>query len=452
MCVLQGDGLRVSEAPLIGEPIPIDTLAHASLFERPTLIARASISTATAVGAVVVSVPVTPFFSPLPLGDISDSMASFSLSVPGYVGLPYAQWRGDLRYHIEVIAATMHQGSLQVAWYPLGTSLSANPTNTLNNVIFDIADSPERVFEIGYARHVPYCSSALYAPSMPIVPAGATNGTFVVKLLTPLQTQDSSNTVTVLIWLSASPNLEFAQLRSVVPVPTFGGVQPCDLCTQVTLQMSAKDALGAEGAERVVRHSLNGSSGFYPTDAVNFPGQSVRSLRAILQKPQWSTRPLQSGGLISPVERNLWRPVTITRPQGFSFESYYLALYADAAYSLRLQFLAKNDGVIAVSVDGGLGNYDPGRWPIAGTAQRVGPYGGASAAIPYSFPAKFLPTRPTSWSADGNIGVLTQQLDGTALPFVMYRSCGPDLSVGPFIGVPTITFNPSVPVTSLFPS
>lgn len=440
--VLRGDGKRELPPVGIGEPVPHDTLAFASLFERPTLIARATITTATAVGVPFLTIPVTPFYVSNIPGSVADSTAVFDLSLPGYIGLPFQYWRGDLRYHIEVIAATIHEGAIQVAWYPYQTSLGTNPTNVLNNVVFDLSDSPERVFEVGYARHIPYCTSALYPASIAIPPVASTNGTLALRLLTPLQTQDAGNTVVVLVWLSASPNLEFAVPRSEITVPESDGVVVADLCTQVTLQMSGKDALGAEGPQKVIHHSLNGSSGFYPTDTVNFPGLSVRSVRAMLQKPQWSVRPSYPSSTIEPVDWNLWRPQYNDRPQGFSYESYYLSLFSGAAYSLRLQVMTPEDAVVSVGVDGSLPMTYAERWPICGPAQRVGPNGGASFMLPYAYPAKFLPTRKVAWTPAGFYPMGLTNLAGAPVKSVQYRSCGDDLEVGPFLGVPTVTFNP----------
>lgn len=257
-----------------------------------------------------------------------------------------------------------------------------------------------------------------------------------------MQTQDASNTVVVLIWLSASPNLEFALPRTDLSVPGSDGVVTADLCTQVTLQMSGKDALGAEGPQKVIHHSLNGSSGFYPTDTVNFPGQSVRSVRAMLQKPQWSVRPSETASILEPIDTTLWSPQSDDRPQGFSYESYYLSLFSGAAYSLRLQVMTPEDAIVNVGVDGGAPITYPTRWPICGPAQRVGPNGGASFMLPYSYPAKFIPTRRVPWTPSGYYPMGLTNLAGGPVQSVRYRSCGDDLEVGPFLGVPTVTFNP----------
>lgn len=263
-------GIQIGGGPeLVGQDGE-DVASFPSLFKR--WVALASISWNTQSNDTrLYHCDVTP--------SLVSSLDGASLCTGGFIGLPFANWRGDMEYCVEVVCSPLHRGTIQAAWVPFGTAWSTgDPTNTALNHVWDIEPGKRKIIRVPYARAEPYMANLPYSMATAVIPSGAANGTFFLRVVNPLQTQVSGQSVTVLVWYRCAENMDFRVPREsinnlLLAVPA---VSPM---TDVRLQgLGDADVVD----EEVV---VFGSSGDYAPDMVNFPGTGVRSVRALMQKP-----------------------------------------------------------------------------------------------------------------------------------------------------------------------
>lgn len=421
---LVGDGLIAPDSTLLGVGAEEDLLSFPSLFARPTLVGIHSIGVTTPVGFEFYRIPVMPGYH---LTSTPYDATTYCLSTPGFVGLPFANWRGDMVYHIQIVGATVHSGQVQFYWAPDDTAFAGNVTNVLNNIIIDVTDTSEHVFRVGYASLSPYLPNEYWRAGMTVPPLGGNNGFLKARLLTPLQTQDSTNFVYILTWMSGGENLDFRVMRDNVNFPTSSTVVvPMSIQGQLRLQMRRKEALGAEPSTQAISHHINGDTGSYPVDAINYPGSGVRSARAMAQKP---CRLLLAGTLnvLPMVDHSAFDGSS----SGWTWLSYYTSLFIGAAYSSHYQVVPGSDSLVTVSV--ATSTTDD---PRSGAAQIVPKTGSASYVLPYASHLRFMPTRPVGWDPKGWNRIQVQSLNAEAVAPSVWRSAGKDLRVGVFTGVP----------------
>jgi hypothetical protein len=168
-----------------------DCLSTADLFNRWTHVKTFTWSYSTPQDSLVVSVPITPMYA------TGGTDAKFQFMTAGYFGLPFKYWRGDMEYLVVLPVSKLHRGSLQAVWLPFkDTSISASLTNTTLNQVWDVSAGGEKAFSIGYARDIPFAECRIMADGLSIVNYNYTNGTFALRVVNPLQSQNNESFVT----------------------------------------------------------------------------------------------------------------------------------------------------------------------------------------------------------------------------------------------------------------
>jgi len=99
-----------------------DPMSFASLFERWSIIETLDISPSTALGKFG-EIPVTPFYAKATLG-------TRYFTTAGFVGLPFAYWRGGMEYMIYIPSSTNIEGQIQILWDPSELSTEGVPYTT----------------------------------------------------------------------------------------------------------------------------------------------------------------------------------------------------------------------------------------------------------------------------------------------------------------------------------
>lgn len=433
------------EALVSSDPVtcwmPDDThLEFASLFRRPTYIAGFTVTPATVVDTNLMVIPVTPFV----VDPSATPSTGVSLTVPGYIGLPFARWRGTLNFHIQVYSSTIHSGRIAAFWSPNGdVTPSASDYTSLANHVWDLADATEHVLCVSHAQAIPFLQSDLVALGSPGTAGRNTNGVLVVRLLTPFIPQEPSNTITVRVFLSAGADMDFRLPRMTA---RFANGDLIPLEGQVTLQ-GGPNSLGSEEPTQAVCVELVGPGGSYPAEALNFPGQTARSVRALAQKPSEIKEGLAEDEVYGEYDFDpgFQEMKSKPRPECFLWDSYYLAPFLGNAASTRLQVVAPDRYSVAVSVSEG---YEFNEQGGAKSVQNTGDPRGGSFMLPYASPQRFIFGSPSDTGAQVTKQFLTVQpekFDGVnSFLFNLYRSAGEDLRVGMFRQIPLVQWETAV--------
>lgn len=254
--------------PTAGGGDSIDQLSFAALFERWTIIGTPSVTTSTSLTEPFFRIPVTPY--------AYDSILGVSYpTIGGYVGAPFANWRGGMEYMIYIPSCPNIQGSLQILWDPT-TSMPVylnDPTNLLANVIIDLKGTSRTHLLVDYTNCFPCCRSN-FLPVNTSGDAASQCGQLVFKMMAPL-TAPRVTGYDLKIIIMARPS---ADMR-------FGN--PSQRYTQNGVESSLNNLRyqGKDGDDDEEIHMVQLTvSKPYPCKEFLF-GEEVLSVRALIQKP-----------------------------------------------------------------------------------------------------------------------------------------------------------------------
>lgn len=444
-----------------------DVLAFASISARPGYVAGASFTAAAVVGAQVLKLPVTPFFVPSYSGDV---LSTLHLTPAGFCGLPFSFWRGDLVFHVDVIAPTTARGALQIAWQP-PSSWSSDPTNVTHSKIVEYNGYTRFEFLVGYAREVPFLPVEVIRDDTPIVPVGNANGFVTITVVNPPLMVNPNNSVYVRVWVSAGKNIDFRTPASSVTILHSEGTTRLALTGNGFRYQGGPGPLGGSDSDFLPEQlELVPSSGSYPADTVNFPGAGVFSARAMVQKATAYRFSLAVDMALTPgvQEWEIRGPQMRTTSEvgwatngcgmGFNYAAYYTSLFVGWSGAQHYSWHSWNPTSVAMSV---VTATSPGvfsaYYPPGATANSTGPNGAVSYIIPYSSRMRFYPTAgaEAAWPdlatlrvratitpnpAAGVTGVPGPGGSGAARSGVWYHSYGSDFRVSQFRQVPILFF------------
>lgn len=398
-----GNAISIDPA-LVGGPQE-DVASFTSLFSRWTLVKSYTWAPGAAANSVLGQFPVTPSLFTTTSGS---NVVNVTTTVAGYVGAPFAYWRGDMEYLIVVPVSKFHRGSLQVVWAPKGSSPSGTTvTNTALNTIFDVSSQNEHQFLVGFAREKPFIPNWFHDFNSPLQYPEAWNGSVHIRVINPLVSQSSAASVDVLVFARAGKNMEFSVPRSsFTAYNTLSTVQ--QTCQFEDLNI-LQGALGDDGAEEKEVHELVPSSGDYPSDALLF-GERIASVRALMQKPcrlayqgNWGpgVNPYSPVAPMGPVSwDNPLSAINDPFARQTTFVSHYRVLFTGVAASERFKLFTQGDmwvGVAPVNLEPSLIDFHanvaaslPIRLSTLAPVTFAGPQRGAEFNVPYYQTEKFL--------------------------------------------------------------
>lgn len=422
-------------------------LEFASLFRRISYVAGYAVTPATPTDTNLLVIPVTPFV----VDPSEDRLTGVHLSTAGYVGLPFARWRGTINFHVMCVSSTVHSGRIAAFWSPNGNT-AADPSDytSLTNHAWDIADATEHVLCIGHAQANPFLQSDFVSTGSVGQPGINTNGALIIRLLTPFIPQEPSNTIIVYVWTSAGSDLDFRMPRNTFK-STLGDSVALD--GLVYLQGTPSNALGAEEPTQPKCVEFVRPGEVYPAEALNYPGQTARSVRALAQKPsEIKTKVAHQVAYEQRTFRQGFLEMQASvREQGFYWDSYYLSMYLGSAASTRFQVVSPYKYSVAFSVgEDNEADYQGG----AKSVQNTGDPRGGSFLLPYASPTRFVNwARPSPLMREALDFMTIQPEDPSEeldFPFNIYRSAGPDLRVAMFRQVPLIKWGVPVPQGAVY--
>jgi hypothetical protein len=239
-----------------------DELEISAIVTRPSFVGTVDWTSAQAAGARLMFGQVSPAADNY---NIQPKVTYHNLTPASWVANMFRFWRGSMKLHFKVVRSQYQKGRLMVNWDPNGALDATGVETALFTKVFDLA-SPEQGFDfiIPYKAANPWLqttSATVFSSTNPGYSVSNTNGNWQLSIINALTGPTVTNAVTILLYVSAGDDMEFA---APDPVPYWS--------TQV-VQSGAVDGPidGGQAKESTRLHEFT-------------VGERVLSLRALLHR------------------------------------------------------------------------------------------------------------------------------------------------------------------------
>lgn len=195
-----------------------DELTVKSLAGRSSFLVGTQWNTTAAPGEILFTAAVTP--------QMFNSANSQVAHTPmGWIANLFQYWRGPIKFTFKVIRSPYHRGRVQISWDSQASTFATGPSvgnpNTLTTVM-DLDEDSECSFVVPYMKPELFLetfntSTTGTAPwSTDAAPVGSwpgTNGILNVRVLNRLTAPEPSSSATILVFVNAADEFEFAGPR-----------------------------------------------------------------------------------------------------------------------------------------------------------------------------------------------------------------------------------------------
>lgn len=135
-----------------------------------------------------------------------------------FATIPFAHWRGTMKYRFQIVSSTFHKGRLKVVWDPYG--FQSNEYNTNYVHIIDIAEDKDFTVDIAWGSELSYLAHR--EPGLDDVifrngpatttPQNLANGSLAIYVVNELTVPNSTvnNDILVNVFVSAGDDFEVA--------------------------------------------------------------------------------------------------------------------------------------------------------------------------------------------------------------------------------------------------
>lgn len=207
-----------------------------NIVKKESFIFSTTWNTTDAVDTLLATAAVTPTQRAYVATPTANALALYQTTPMGHLSQLFQNWRGDIKFRIQVVASPFHRGRLRVSWDPAGNSqnianTSANTGSVFNSII-DIGTTCDVTFTVPYLQYKSWleCSSMTDYASNSYSTSGTsswqidgkTNGQIAIRVQNLLSAPVATAPVTILVWVSAGDNFEFANpsFDTVLQAPT----------------------------------------------------------------------------------------------------------------------------------------------------------------------------------------------------------------------------------------
>lgn len=198
----------------------------------------------------------------------------------------FRYWRGDITFRFKILCTQYHRGRLKIAWDPAGDIANTNEsTNLVYTRIVDITETDDISITVPYTQVVSYLqmlrTNDVQFGTTPLTNTfGNTNGVLTVRVLTKQTAPSADAPISVAVFVSGSPNLEFADPQPPPSELTLYTIQSKDVYIDRTVyKLQSQDVVT----------SMQDDIGISPSQAAPFlnlihMGEHVVSLRVLLRR------------------------------------------------------------------------------------------------------------------------------------------------------------------------
>lgn len=213
----------------------------------------------------------------------------------------FSQWRGTIRFRVQVVASAYHRGRLHVVWDPYPSSGALVQFNTQYNFIVDIAEERDFVVEIGWgskfgmlqcypiaSNPVPFeVISNIGVPASNVPPGydrNFSNGALRIAIFDTLTLpQPNTDPVHLNVFVAGGEDLEFAapssrELNSFTIFEPQSGLETPDMASSSTDNAPLATPCVA---------TLGTPPGNMESSLLTYSGEAISSLRTLLKRTCW---------------------------------------------------------------------------------------------------------------------------------------------------------------------
>jgi len=203
----------------VGDPLP-DYMNIATFCQHGSYLTQFNWTSASSSGTLLWNSYITPYMAQF--GSITGATRVFATPMWLTANM-FEFWRGDIIFDFKIICTKYHNGRLRFSWDPIGDIAgTVDSITTAYNQIVDIRDSTQVSIRVPYMQRVSY----LKIPSDPtstIFSTGALspdhsdtiNGILTCRVLTEQTSPATSADISVLVYVRAAENIEFACPKEV---------------------------------------------------------------------------------------------------------------------------------------------------------------------------------------------------------------------------------------------
>jgi hypothetical protein len=197
-----------------------DALAIEAIASRESFLCSTIWSTTTPVDTPLFTSRVTPWLFDIN-GTRNTPNCAYYMPPMAAVAANFGNWRGDIIFRFRVVCSKYHKGRIRVSYDPVNASVqTTGDTGAMTfNKIVDLGEESEFEVRVPYHQALPWLQTNTLLSSdhwststTPALTANttSTNGILSVKVLTLLTAPVVTSPVSMLVFVRAAENLEFA--------------------------------------------------------------------------------------------------------------------------------------------------------------------------------------------------------------------------------------------------
>lgn len=207
----------------------------------------------------------------------------------GWIQQLFSQWRGTMKFRFLVVGSAHHRGRLRINWDPVETSADTD-TNVGYNYIVDIAEERDFTIEVGWGAKTGMLSCPPISQRNPpfsvteheTTDSFESNGVLTLSVFDPLTLpSDLTSAVSILVWVSAGDDMEFAAPRTT-EIGVFQ-VFPQSGVEQMSEDMKHRSSDDDPDSNNVVA-SFSSAPGHTQKALDIYCGEKIESVRALANR------------------------------------------------------------------------------------------------------------------------------------------------------------------------
>nr|ULF99922.1 MAG: hypothetical protein [Marnaviridae sp.] len=262
-----------------------DELALLPFVQRTSFLVGTEWSTTDVPGDPLFTTAVTP-----QMVQVSNVHRQWAWTPLGYPSSCFQYWRGTIRFTFKIIRSPYHRGRVQISWDRKAQDLALSPPignpNTYT-VVMDLDETDTVTMDVPYSQAKQFLQVRKFA-SIPVAPWstdavpvgtwGEFNGVLSVRVLNRLTAPEASSNVTMLVFVSAGDDFEYA-----APVESGNNTETTMHSFSLYRQPTAQSGF----SEEVPAHTLCNDS-VAPDVYKEVFGEKIASIRELLHRSSLS--------------------------------------------------------------------------------------------------------------------------------------------------------------------
>lgn len=185
----------------------MDDMILLNLTNRPGLVSQGVVSSASAEGALIYTLPISPTVA-------FQGIVYTNVTPLCGVAAPFSWWTGDIDVTIEFVASVFHRATVLIAWDPIRAAAGPtlpNALQVLQNTSVYISGNTSVKITIPWKQVVPWAAVNAIGSntSLALFPNSVCNGEIYIFVINPVTSNGSTDGINFNVYFSSS-NIRFA--------------------------------------------------------------------------------------------------------------------------------------------------------------------------------------------------------------------------------------------------